>query len=418
MLTKGKTILILGGGVGGIETATGIRKRLGKEHRIIIVDKNREYVSASSLLWVMVGWRRLDEIKKDLSYLKKEGIELVNELIVGIDISNKIVKTEKRELSYDYLVISLGAALHPEAVPGLTDALQKNAYNIYTSEGITKAGDIIKGFKKGRIIVLISSLPYKCPAAPYETAFLLKYLFTKRGIKDEIDIKVYSPEPFPMPVAGPAVGKMMMDMLERMGIEYNFEHRVKEIDAERKEIIFDNDKEKARYDLLMVIPPHKAPVVVKESGLTDNDWIPVDRDTLKTRFEDVYAIGDVAKVKIPGEWRAGVPMMLPKAGVFAHYEARVVSENIANEVLGKDERFIFTGEGACFIEIGHGMAGFGKGNFYEVPHPVVNIYKPSPIWHWGKVLFERYWLSESVLKGPIDRILEKMIYGEYKKRKV
>ncbi len=414
MAANGKKILILGGGVGGLETATELRKKLGKGHKIMVVDKNREYVSASSSLWVMIGWRRPEEIKKDLSYLEEKGIEFINEEILKIDPVSKVVKTARKEIGYDYLLISLGAELYPETVPGLADAFHKNAYNIYTLDGIIKIREVIERFTRGNVIVLICSLPYKCPAAPYETTFLLNYFFKKKGVRKGINIKIYTPEVMPMPVAGIDVGNMMKEMLDRMGVGYSFEHKVASVDAEKKEIIF--DKGKANYDLLLVIPPHKAPKVVKESGLTDNDWIPVDKDNFKTKFENVYAIGDVTKIKIPGEWKPGVPLMLPKAGVFAHYEARVLAENIANEILGKNEKTKYTGEGACFIEIGHSMAGFGKGNFYATPHPVVKMHRPSPFWHWGKILFEKYWLSESIFKGPIDTILEKTMYGDYKKK--
>lgn len=413
MSNNGKAILILGAGVGGLETATELRKRLGKEHHIMLIDKRREYFSQSSFLWVMVGWRKPEEIKKNLSYLEKEGIKFINEEILKIDPLNRVVKTDTKEVSFDYLIISLGAELYPETIPGLTDAFQKNAYNIYTIEGITKVRDIIEGFKEGNVVVLISSMPYKCPAAPYETTFLLNYFFKKKGLRKDVNIKIYTPEILPMPVAGRDVGNMMKELLDRMNIEHNFEHKVVSIDAVKREITF--DKGKANYDLLLVIPPHKAPRVIKESVLTDNDWIPVDKDDFRTRFENVYAIGDVTKIKIPGEWKPGVPLMLPKAGVFAHYEARVLAENIANEILGKSGRIAYTGEGACFIEIGHGMAGFGRGNFYAVPHPVVKMHRPSPFWHWGKILFEKYWLSEGLFKGPIDTILEKTMYGEYKK---
>ncbi|MBI4827115.1 MAG: NAD(P)/FAD-dependent oxidoreductase [Nitrospirae bacterium] len=407
-----KTIVVLGGGVGGLTTANDLRKKLGKEHRIIIVDKNREHISASSFLWVMCGCREPEQIKKDISRLIESGIDLINEDILRIDTQNKTVKTEKKEIAYDYLVISLGASLFPEAVPGLEDALKKDACNIYTLDGILKARDRIKNFSGGDIIVLVTSMPYKCPAAPYETAFLLKDIFRKRGLEKNVNVKIFAPETLPMPVAGAAVGNMIKAMLEQMGIAHNFEHKVASIDAEKKEITF--DKGRASYDLLLVVPPHKSPEVIRKSGLTE-DWIPADKDTLKTQFENVYAIGDVAKVKIPGEWKPGVPLMLPKAGVFAHFEAKVVAENIANEILKTGEKAEYTGEGGCFIEIGDGTAGFGSGNFYATPNPQVIMRKPSPLWHLGKVIFEKHWLSESLLKKPMDMLLEKTMYGDYKK---
>ena len=66
MIMRGKTILILGGGVGGIVTANALRESLASEHRIVVVDKRAEYIFTPSLLWVMTGWRQPDQITKDL----------------------------------------------------------------------------------------------------------------------------------------------------------------------------------------------------------------------------------------------------------------------------------------------------------------------------------------------------------------
>ncbi|MEE8403231.1 MAG: FAD/NAD(P)-binding oxidoreductase [Candidatus Hydrothermarchaeaceae archaeon] len=413
MATEGKNVLVLGGGVGGLAAASDLRKKLGKEHKITVIDKSGEHISSSSSLWVMVGERRPEEIKKDLSGLEKKGIEFVNEEISKIDPENRIVKTEKGELDYDYLIISLGAELVPETVPGLADALEGNAYNIYELDGVVKLRDALKNFSRGDIVILICSLPFKCPAAPYETAFLLDHLFSKRGTKGDIKIKLFTPEALPMGVAGADVGNMIKGMLENMDIEHNFGYKVDSIDAGKSEI--SSGEGKTGYDLLIVVPPHRAPKAVIESGLTDNDWVPVDKNTFETKFKNVYAIGDVTKIKLPGEWKPGVPLVLPKAGVFAHYEAKVLADNIANEILGKRERVEYTGEGGCFIEIGNGKAGYGSGNFYSVPNPEIKMNEPSKMWHLGKVLFEKYWLSDSIFKKPMDVVLEKSMYGDYKR---
>jgi hypothetical protein len=45
------------------------------------------------------------------------------------------------------------------------------------------------------------------------------------------------------------------------------------------------------------------------------------------------------------------------------------------------------------VELGHGMAAMGAGNFYATPSPAVKLEQPKALWHWGKVLFEKYWLA-------------------------
>lgn len=82
---------------------------------------------------------------------------------------------------------------------------------------------------------------------------------------------------------------------------------------------------------------------------------------------------------------------LPKAGVFAHKEAEIVAENIAQAIAGQVQSARFDGHGECFIEIGGGKAGFGGGDFYAEPKPVITLRQPSWRWHLGKVWVEKSW---------------------------
>lgn len=415
MGSDGKTIVVLGAGVGGLVTANELRIKLGSEHRVIMIDKSKEHISYSSALWVIIGLRQPEDIKKNVSRLIAKGVEFINEEIQKIDPSGKTVKTDKREIRYDYLVVSLGVSLAPENIPGLTDALNNNACNFYAPDGMLKTRDALKNFSKGTIIIMVSSLPYKCPVAPNELSLLLNDYFTRRGNRKDVKIKVCTPEAMPLGGNGPKTGGIVKVLMEEAGVEYNAQHIVQSVNAGKNEIIF--DKGSINYDLLLVIPPHKAPKVIAEAGLTEPDWIPVDKGTLKTKFDNVYAIGDIAKIKLPGEWKQGVPLMLSKGGVFAHYEAKVVAENIANEILGKSERVEYTGRAACFVETGFGKAGLAQGYFFTTPTPDTVFLPPSKMLHFSKVMFEKYWLSESALfRGVMDVIMEKWGYGEYKRK--
>ena len=412
-MANNKTILILGCGVGGMVTANELRRGLGRNHKIIVVDKSTEHVSYSSALWLMTGIREPAEIKKELSRLLLDGIDLVNEEIKGIDTANRTVETSASRLSYDYLVISLGVSLAPEKVPGLAEAFGKNAFNLYDFKGALDIRDRIKNFSKGDLIVMVSSLPYKCPVAPNEGSMLLSDFFAQRGVRNNINIKLFTPEVLPLGGNGPTTGKAVKGMMESMGIQYNPQHNVTSVDHEKGEIVF--DKGTVKYDLLLAIPPHRAPQVVVDAGLTDGGWIPVNKGSLQTSLENVFAIGDVTKTKLPGEWKEGVPLMLSKGGVFAHYQAKVIAENISNEINGISERVEYTGQGACFVETGSGRAALAEGNFFSEPHPNTVLKGPSKTLHLAKVLFEKFWLSDSFLKRPVDILLEKTAYGEYKR---
>jgi sulfide:quinone oxidoreductase len=215
---------------------------------------------------------------------------------------------------------------------------------------------------------------------------LLEYDCRKRKVRDTVQIDLYAAEPGPMGVAGPEVSKAVRSMVEQKGIGYHPEHQVTVIDPGARRIAFANGA-RAEYDLLAYVPPHRAPRVVRAAGLAgETGWISVDRQTLETSFERVWAIGDVTGIPL----KLGKP--LPKAGVFAHAEAEVVAANVARAITGKGGPRVFDGHGECFIETGDGKAGLGRGNFYAEPVPEVKLFKVGRHWHGGKVLFEKQWL--------------------------
>jgi sulfide:quinone oxidoreductase len=285
-------------------------------------------------------------------------------------------------VEFDRMVLALGAELAPEGMPGFAET----ANNVYTLEGAEAAGRALREVREGRVVVLVSRLPYKCPAAPYETAMLADALLRKRGVRDGVTIDVYTPEPFPMPTAGPEMGAALKGLLAERGIGFHSEQTTEEIDADRRELVLSSGG-RVPFDVLLGVPPHRAPAIVRESGLgAETGFVPVDRSTLQTHVEEVFAVGDVTAIPIASS------KFLPKAGVFAHGEAEVVAERIADELAGKTPRASFDGKGACFVEMGNGVAAYATGNFYAEGGPAIDLRRPGRIWHLGKVAFEQYWL--------------------------
>ncbi|MDO9018711.1 MAG: FAD/NAD(P)-binding oxidoreductase [Myxococcales bacterium] len=377
-----KTIVILGAGVGGVVAARALRKLLPREHRVVLVDREREHLFAPSLLWLMVGDRDAASIKRPLKGLERKGIEVRLGEVEKIDPEARRVTVAGEALDADYLIVTLGAELAPELVPGLTDA----GHNFYTLAGAESLRAALEATRKGRIVVLTAAPAYKCPAAPYEGALLIDAYLRKRGLREAVTIDVYAAEPGPMGVAGPEMSGAVKQLLEARGIPYHPEHQVTSVDAAARRLAFANGAA-ADFDLLAYVPPHRAPRVVRESPLaSETGWVSVDRHTLETRFPGVYALGDVVSIPL----KLGKP--LPKAGVFAHGQAEVVAKNIAAAVLGRDATERFNGHGECFLETGNGEAGLGGGDFYAEPKPTVKVRTPSWRWHLGKVLFEKSWL--------------------------
>jgi sulfide:quinone oxidoreductase len=389
-----QTVVILGGGVGGLVAANELARRLPDAHRIVLVERSGRHAFAPSFLWLMTGHRRPAQIIRDLRTLVPRRVEIVQAEVQSIDWANRRVETEGRAVSYDHLVIALGAELAPEAIPGLTEA----AHTFYTLDGTERLQGALRDFDGGTVAVVVSALPYKCPGAPHEAAMLLGDYFRRRGLRGKVDLHLFTPEPQAMPVAGPELGAAVSGMLDSRGIAFHPSHKLTAVHPEARELVFDG-RPAARYDILVAIPPHRGPHVVREAGLTNEaGWVPVDRRTLATPRERVYAIGDVTAIPIPGRWKSDVPLMLPKAGVFAHEHARVVAQRIAAEVSGTAVQLDFCGDGYCMLEAGEDLAGFAFGNFFAEPSPEIRLRRVGRAWHLGKVLFEQWWLMPAGLR--------------------
>jgi sulfide:quinone oxidoreductase len=388
--------------MGGLVTANELGKRLGREHRVVLIEKNAQHAFAPSFLWLMTGDRKPEQVTRPLRQLVRPGVEVVQAEVRSIDLASRRVEFNSRQLDYDYLVVALGAELAPEAIPGLSEG----GHTFYTLEGTLKLHDALQKFSGGTVAVVVSAIPYKCPGAPHEAAMLLANFFRRRG--KTVTIHLFTPEPQPMPVAGPALGEALQQMLKDKGVNFHPRHRLTAVNPQTRELSFEGG-EPFHYDLLAAIPPHRGPRLLREAGLTNEaGWVPVDRATLATKYENVYALGDVTALPIPGRWKPDVPMMLPKAGVFAHSQAEVVARRIAADITGSGASDVFCGDGYCMLEVGESLAGFASGNFFAEPSPQVQLRKLGKTWHLGKVLFEQWWLAPPGLRREMLRLMLKL----------
>lgn len=377
-----RRILVLGGGVGGIVAANELRKRLSAPHEVMLVSREDTFVFAPSLLWLLVGTRRPEQISRPLRRLVRRGVMVTTGEIEHVDAMRREVRVAGRTLSADSIVIALGAATSSAAIPGLADS----GCDLYSLAGAIAFRDRLVSLQRGRIAILTAAPAYRCPAAPYEAAMLIEAACRTRRVHANVEIDLYTAEPGPMGVAGPQVSAAVRGMVEGKGVHYWPEHQVTQVDPAARSITFANGTV-VSYDLLGFVPPHHVPAVVSASGLCAlGSWIEVDRHTFATRFPDVFAIGDATTVPL----KMGRP--LPKAGVFAHLAAQVVATNIARAITGRGAEARFSGSGECFIETGDGKAGFGKGDFYGEPLPSVAVHPPSRRWHLAKVALEYAWL--------------------------
>ena len=389
-----KTVVVLGAGVGGLTTAAELRKVLPAQDRIVLVDRSFTGSLGLSLLWVMRGWRTPEQVRVQPSAAALPGVEMVTAEVDRIDDAEQTVHCHHSSpIRYDALVIALGAALDASALPGLSEAFDSGvAGQFYTLDGAVDLHRRIGALESGRVLVLVGGVPFKCPAAPFEAAFLIADQLGAKYSSGAVRVEAFTPDALPMPVAGPQVGNALVAMMEAKGIGFHGGKAATRIHPDTRVAEF-TDGTTESFEQLAVVPPHRSAagaVMPIELGLTG--WIPVDPQTLATSMPSVWAIGDATVLKLPN----GKP--LPKAAVFAQAEAEVVAHQVARHLGYGAPDTRFTGEGACYVEVGGGLAAKAEGNFLTPPAPRIALGDPSPAYHAEKEREERDWLARWTIR--------------------
>ena len=352
-------IVILGAGFGGLELSTILSEQAADVAEVTLIDRSDAFVFGFSKLDVMFGRTTADAVFHAYTDIVKPGVRFVQAEITAIDPSAKRVETDAGSFEADVMVIALGADLDPAATPGLVEG----GNEFYTVEGAERVRDVIPTFNEGDAIVAVLGPFYKCPAAPYECAMMLHQSLVDRGVRDSTTIKIMTPMAMPIPIskeASDAIGAA----LEQRGIEFCPETVVTSLDPATHQATR-RDGSSVNYDLFLGVPVHRAPVVVEESGLAVDGWVPVDHTTFATRFPNVFACGDVTSAPVP------------RVGVIAEGEAGTAADVIIHRLRGGADPAAYQGVATCYIEFGGAEVAKFDVNFLGGPTPSGIFAEPS-----------------------------------------
>ena len=355
------SVLVLGAGFGGLELSTRLSEELGDEVEVTLIDRADAFVFGFSKLDVMFGKAAPDAVRLRYEEITTPRVRFRQETITSIDPEARRVVTDLETYEADVLVVALGADYDLAATPGLVEA----GNEFYSVPGAETLRDVLPSFRTGTAIVGVCGDSFKCPPAPSEAAILLDEYLRERGVRDDVRIQVVIPFGTPIPPS-PATSDAILARFADRDIEFVPGRRVAALDPGANDAVLD-DGRRLHYDLFLGIPVHRAPAVVESSGMAEGGWIPVDPGTLATRFDGVYAVGDVTSVGTP------------KAGVFAEREARAVADHLVARIRGAIAPPGYDGTGSCYIEFGGHEVARVDVDFFSTPgHPTGTFTAPSP----------------------------------------
>ncbi len=401
-----KKILILGGGTAGTIMANKLRKALDRiEWKITVIDKHKTHYYQPGFLFIPFGiYNRQDVVKPKMDFFPV-GVEVLFTDVDKIDAANNsILLPDGTILQYDILIIATGTQTRPDQTPGLTEKLwYKNIFDFYTIEGALALREFLKRWEGGDLIINIAEMPYKCPVAPLEFAFLADEYFTKIGIRKKVNIKYVTP--LSGAFTKPRATRMLSDLLVEKNIEIIPDFYLERVDNDKQTIVAYDGRE-IKFDLLTIVPVNMGDEVIARSGLGDDlNYVPTNKYTLQSEaYENIFVIGDASNIPTS------------KAGSVAHFSAEILFENLMSYIEGRPLHAKFDGHANCYIETGFGKGSLIDFNYETEPLPGTfplpgigpfGLLKNTKTNHYGKVMFRWiYW--HILLKGkemPIEPLM-------------
>ena len=401
-----KNLLILGAGTSGTMMANHLRSKLKKDQwNISIVDQYKTHYYQPGFLFLPFDIYTEDQVKKDGKKFIPKGVNYIQKKIEQILPDENKVRLEDETLNYDLLIIATGCKIAPQETEGMKGKnWHKNVFDFYTYEGSLALRNKLREFKGGKMIVHFTEMPIKCPVAPLEFVFLADDYFTKKGIRDKVDLTYVTPlgGAFTKPKATAALGHL----LSEKNISVVTDFAIEKVDNETNQIV-DYGGKVVDFDLLVTVPTNMGDDLIARSGMGDDlNFVPTDHHTLQSLgHKNVFVIGDATNVPAS------------KAGSVAHFASETLTDNILLYLDGKPLKQEFDGHANCFIETGHNKALLIDFNYTQEPvegtFPIpgigpLKLLKESIFNHWGKLAFRWiYW--NMLLKGiPIPLVSRNM----------
>jgi len=280
-----KKLLILGAGTAGTMMLNKLYKELDKdEWQLTIVDQFKTHYYQPGFLFIPFGvYNKQDVTKPKYDFFPPDVEVIFNPIDKIVGLENKVYLEGGQVLNYDFLIIATGTQTHPSETPGLKDKLwYKDIFDFYTIEGAIALHKRFKDFNGGNLVMCIPELPYKCPVAPIEFVCLAEAYFTKRGIRDKVNITYVTlmSGAFTKPVAS----KMLGDLLAEKNIKVVPDFYLEHVDNENKKIV-SYDEQEIPFDILTIVPINMGAEMVGRSGLGDDmNYVKTNKETLSRKL--------------------------------------------------------------------------------------------------------------------------------------
>ncbi|OBS31417.1 pyridine nucleotide-disulfide oxidoreductase [Tepidimonas fonticaldi] len=341
-------IVIVGAGAAGLASASHLRRRL-PQASITLIDARRDHYYQPGFTLVGAGIKPVSYVVSTTQEYVAAGVEWVQEAAAEIDPEARRVTTAGgRKVGYDFLIVACGLELDYAAIDGMDTAWigRDGVGSVYNGpEAAAATWKVMSAFAAQGGVGLFGRphTDMKCAGAPLKYTFITDDRLRRAGMRGKAELHYLAPQKtlFSVPIVSEKVRMLFQDR----GIRPHYEHQLVSIDLGRRLATYRSiaGTTELKYDFIHVVPPMRAPAVVRDSPLPWQDgpfarerWLEVDRETLRhKRYDNVFGVGDIAGVP-KGKTAASVKWQVP-----------VAVDHLVGDISGKPSQDKYNGYTSC-----------------------------------------------------------------------
>jgi NADH dehydrogenase FAD-containing subunit len=343
------SVVVLGGGFGGLETAFDLRMLAGERARITLVSDQDHFLFKPNSIYVPFG---LDPGRLRVPLARpaaRRGIELVQARAEEIDTDARRVAVKGgRRIPYDFLVVATGAGMRAEEVPGLAE----HAISTWTPEDMLNLRDAFQGLaaasREGaaRRVLFLVPPNNKCAGPLYEIVLMLETWLRRRGARGGVEIVWVTYEDTYIQAFGPRLHGVVEGEFERRGIEGHHGHVVERVEPD---VVACANGAQLGYDLLVAFPPYVASTPFTGLEADDRGFLATELASRRlVQHPEIFAVGDAGDFPV-------------KQAFLAFLQADAAASVIAAELTETEPETLFDPVSMCVME------QFDKATFAQVP---------------------------------------------------